>query len=59
MNSLSIKITKESDELWPLPDRIGRQDIEIVTSKEHVKFNAAKIGSLLDVQDSKDPEGKR
>ena len=50
---------KEDDAAWPEPDRIGRQELEVVLGDEHVSFNAAKIGSLLDVQSSKDPEGLR
>ena len=50
---------KEDDSQWPEPDRIGRQELEVVMGEDHVSFAAAKIGSLLDVQSSKDPEGLR
>ena len=50
---------KEDDSQWPEPDRIGRQELEVVLGDDHVSFAAAKIGSLLDVQSSKDPEGLR
>ncbi|PKI46087.1 hypothetical protein CRG98_033542 [Punica granatum] len=40
------EIMKEDDNNWPEPDRVGRQELEI-------------IGSLVDVQSSKDPEGLR
>ena len=33
--------------------------MEIVMGDEHTSFTTAKIGSLLDVQESKDPEGLR
>ena len=46
---------KEDDSQWPEPDRIGRQELEVVLGDDHVSFAAAKIGSLLDVQSSKDP----
>ena len=46
---------KEDDANWPEPDRVGRQELEIVMGDEHVSFTAAKVGSLLDVQSSKDP----
>lgn len=46
---------KEDDANWPEPDRVGRQELEIVMGGEHVSFTAAKVGSLLDVQSSKDP----
>ncbi|CAH0488072.1 unnamed protein product [Peronospora effusa] len=51
------EITKEDDKEWPEPDRVGRQELEIVLGNDHISFTCAKIGSLLDVQDSKDPEG--
>uniref|UniRef100_A0AAV1TJW1 Mago nashi n=1 Tax=Peronospora matthiolae TaxID=2874970 RepID=A0AAV1TJW1_9STRA len=51
------EITKEDDKEWPEPDRIGRQELEVVLGNDHISFTCAKIGSLLDVQDSKDPEG--
>eukprot|EP00275_Glaucocystis_incrassata_P001488 EC123092.1.p1 GENE.EC123092.1~~EC123092.1.p1 ORF type:complete len:138 (+),score=27.69 EC123092.1:106-519(+) len=53
------EIMKEDDSQWPQPDRIGRQELEIVMDNEHISFTTSKIGSLLDVQESKDPEGLR
>jgi len=50
---------KEDDGLWPEPDRVGRQELEIVFGNEHISFTTSKIGSLVDVQSSKDPEGLR
>ncbi|KAF7121145.1 hypothetical protein RHSIM_Rhsim13G0168700 [Rhododendron simsii] len=44
---------------WPEPDRVGRQELEIVMGNEHISFTTSKIGSLVDVQSSKDPEGLR
>lgn len=44
---------------WPMPDRVGRQELEVVMGNEHISFTTSKIGSLLEVQDSKDPEGLR
>ena len=40
-------------------DRGGRQELEIKIGSEHISFTCAKIGSLLDVQDSPDPDGLR
>jgi len=51
------EIIKEDDSQWPGPDRIGRQELEIVCVEEHINFITSKIGSLVDVEDSKDPEG--
>ena len=44
---------------WPRPDRIGRQELEIVVDNEHICFNLGKVGSLADVKASEDPEGLR
>ncbi|KAF5959829.1 hypothetical protein HYC85_001038, partial [Camellia sinensis] len=53
------EIMKEDDNNWPEPDRVGRQELEIVMGNEHISFTTSKIGSLMDVQSSKDPEGLR
>ncbi|BBG97339.1 mago nashi family protein [Prunus dulcis] len=53
------EILKEDDVNWPEPDRVGRQELEIVMGNEHISFTTSKIGSLVDVQSSKDPEGLR
>lgn len=53
------EIMKQDDKNWPVPDRIGKQELEIVMNNEHISFTTSKIGSLLDVQQSKDPEGLR
>ena len=53
-------IAKESDRDWPEGnEHDGTQELEIVDGDEHVNFETAKIGSLLDVNSSKDPEGLR
>merc|ERR1711957_295585 len=52
-------VLKEHDNHWPAPDRVGRQELEVVCGKEHISFTTSKIGSLADVQASKDPEGLR
>ena len=57
--STPLQIFKEDDSNWPEADRMGRQELEVVMGDEHISFQAAKIGSLLDVQSSKDPEGLR
>lgn len=51
------EILREDDRLWPQPDRSGRQELEIITGGVHIRFSTNKIGSLLDVQESEDPEG--
>ena len=53
------EIVKEDDKHWPEPNRDGRQEFEVVVGNQHISFATAKIGSLLDVQESTDPEGLR
>ena len=53
------EIIREDDKNWPEPNDDGRQEFEIVSGNQHISFATAKIGSLLDVQDSSDPEGLR
>ena len=43
------EIMKENDQLWPAPDRVGRQELEILIGDEHISFTTSKIGSLLDI----------
>jgi protein mago nashi len=50
---------KEDDSNWPAPDRVGRQELEVVMGNDHISFATTKLGSLLQVQSSKDPEGLR
>lgn len=53
------EITQEDDKFWPEPDRVGRQELEIVVGNENISFTTSKIGSLAEVQNSKDSEGLR
>jgi len=53
------EILKEDDSNWPAPDKIGRQELEIRSGKTHISFTTSKIGSFVEVQESKDPEGLR
>jgi len=53
------EIIKQDDGNWPEPNKNGKQELEIVIGKEHISFTTSKIGSLLDVQQSGDPEGLR
>ncbi|CDW72918.1 protein mago nashi [Stylonychia lemnae] len=50
-------IIKEDDRNWPQPDKIGRQELEILMGNEHISFTTSKFGSFMDVKNSKDPEG--
>jgi protein mago nashi len=52
-------ILREDDKNWPAPDRVGRQELEVVCGREHISFTTNKIGSLADVQSSQDADGLR
>ena len=52
-------ILHEDDGSWPQPDRVGRQELEVLLGDEHISFTTTKLGSLNDVTGSKDPEGLR
>ncbi|ODQ54569.1 hypothetical protein SAICODRAFT_64798 [Saitoella complicata NRRL Y-17804] len=47
------------DAQWPRKNKDGRQELEIRLGNEHISFETAKIGSLVDVTESEDPEGLR
>ncbi|KAH6880159.1 Mago nashi protein [Thelonectria olida] len=53
------EITKEDDSKWPQKNKDGRQELEIRVGNDHIAFETAKIGSLVDVTESADPEGLR
>eukprot|EP01063_Lacrimia_lanifica_P003921 TRINITY_DN12179_c0_g1_i2.p2 TRINITY_DN12179_c0_g1~~TRINITY_DN12179_c0_g1_i2.p2 ORF type:complete len:114 (+),score=59.74 TRINITY_DN12179_c0_g1_i2:181-522(+) len=53
------QVMKADDKLWPEPDKVGRQELEIVYGREHISFATTKIGSINDTQDSEDPEGMK
>ncbi|KAJ1028273.1 hypothetical protein NDA13_003717 [Ustilago tritici] len=53
------EIMREDDAKWPKKNVAGRQELEVRLGKEHISFETAKIGSLVDVQDSQDSEGLR
>ncbi|RMX93026.1 hypothetical protein D0868_07205 [Hortaea werneckii] len=50
---------REDDTKWPQKNKDGRQELEIRLGSEHISFETAKIGSLVDVNESEDPEGLR
>ncbi|KAI9502151.1 Mago nashi protein [Coemansia spiralis] len=53
------EIMRENDDKWPKRDENGRLQLEIKMGKEYVNFETAKISSLADIQNTKDPEGLR
>ncbi len=56
---MSLQILKEDDANWPPPDKAGRQELEIILGEAHISFTTTKLGSLMQVQQSKDPDGLR
>ena len=52
-------VLKSDDSNWPEPDRVGRQELEVVLGNEHISFTCAKIGTLAEIGNTKDPEGLR
>lgn len=56
---LESGILKLDDATWPLPDKSGLQELEILVNgqSEHISFSTSKLNSLAQVQESKDPEG--
>ncbi|RDW88924.1 hypothetical protein BP6252_00956 [Coleophoma cylindrospora] len=54
-----LKALWEDDSKWPQKNKDGRQELEIRMGSEHISFETAKIGSLVDVTESADPEGLR
>lgn len=53
------EILKENDVNWPKRNVNGRQELEIKLDNDHISFETCKLGSLVEVQDSEDPEGLR
>ena len=66
---------REDDTNWPKKNIVGKQELEIRIGSDHIAFEVrnivtdlccsytvlqtAKIGSLVEIQDSEDPEGLR
>ena len=46
------EILKEDDSNWPEPDRVGRQELEVIIGDEHISFATTKLGSMLQVRSS-------
>jgi len=53
------EIVREDDANWPKKNIVGKQELEIRLGNDHIAFETAKIGSLVDLTDSEDPEGLR
>lgn len=53
------QVMKEDDANWPAPDRVGRQELEVVMGNEHISFATTKLGSLLQVRRTPAGRGRR
>jgi protein mago nashi len=53
----AANINELSDKDWPIPDREGRQEVEIFSNGKSLLFVTSKIRSMNDVASSKDPQG--
>lgn len=47
--SLLILLNREDDKEWPEPDRVGRQELEIILGDEHISFTVRLATELLGV----------
>jgi protein mago nashi len=54
---IDSEILKEDDKNWPRPDKVGKQELEILLDNKHISFSTSKFGSFMDVKNSKDPNG--
>lgn len=52
------KVMKEDDNNWPEPDRVGRQELEVVIGNEHIHFTTTKLGSVLQARPTPLPTGR-
>jgi hypothetical protein len=59
MHTLMHLPSREDDSKWPEPNEDGKQEIEIVDGENHISFTCSKIGTLVNVENSRDPEGMR
>eukprot|EP00835_Amoeboradix_gromovi_P006422 NODE_751_length_4551_cov_0.292228.p3 type:complete len:149 gc:universal NODE_751_length_4551_cov_0.292228:2658-2212(-) len=53
------EITREDENLWPAPNKVGKIELIIRKGEEEWKGRTCKLGSLSEVNQSKDPEGLR
>ena len=35
------EVSKEDDNNWPLPDKVGKQELEFRTGREHISFTVS------------------
>ncbi len=49
---VTSEILKEEDKKWPEPNKVGRQELEIIIDGKHRPFSLSKLGSFGEVQSS-------
>ena len=54
---IDSKILAEDDTKWPKPDKVGKQELEVLLDNKHISFSTCKFGSFMDLKNSKDPSG--
>ena len=50
-------VCREDDKMWPEPNKVGRQELEIIIGDSHKTFSTSKFGSYSEVQASEDSAG--
>jgi hypothetical protein len=50
---LGLQIVKEDDNKWPEPDRVGKQELEVILNGQHISFTCTKLGSVMQVHDGR------
>ncbi len=48
----SSEILKEDDKKWPEPNKVGRQELEIIIDGKHKPYSLSKLGSFGEVSNS-------
>ncbi|KAI7872540.1 hypothetical protein BDF14DRAFT_1877745 [Spinellus fusiger] len=56
---MESKVMSTDDSQWPTRNVVGSQELEVRLGNEHISFETSKLGSLAEVQESKDPDGLR
>ncbi|CAO3587075.1 mago nashi-like protein [Absidia repens] len=52
-------IMEKDDSEWPRKNVVGSQELEVRLGNHHISFETSKLGSMVEVEDSKDPNGLR
>ena len=59
-SSPTTLLKQKKDQIEQITKKIeSQEELEIVIGDEHISFTTSKIGSLVDVNSSRDPDGLR